>query len=395
MTRFAWRMGLVLALAGCEDDLTVPGGCPEFCPGGQPQIRDTTLLAIAGSDTAFFGYVGRDRIPSLLVSDGLAAGEARAWVRFPSRSDTVSVGGTWYTYAIDSITVDLSLQARDTTLGDLTIYYYRLPADVDTLMTFAELDQLLIEPALVDSLQVPDSVRQGALRKVFTGEALERLAIPPADSGVLALGLRMRAAMPSGIRLSAPAGGLGQNFVTYLRAGDDDSTAQSITLNVQANGYVRDNAAVAFDPDLLYVGWLPSARSFIRFTLPDSLRDRAIQILRATLELAPAVPLAGLPGDPPQVEVRGLVRDLGAKSTPSFFVRGAAVLAEEGVEVTEVDVRSIVELWRVGFDLPPTFLVSLSPEGASFHQPVFHSSRSGGTPRLRITYLIPARVEQP
>lgn len=396
MTRVAWLAALVLVLAGCEDDLTVPGGCPEFCPGGQPQVRDTILLANPGSDSSFFGYVSRDRIPSLLVSDGLAAGETRAWVRFPGRSDTVNVGGTWYPYVIDSIAVELSLQARDTTLGDLTLYYYRLPADVDTLISFDELDQLLIESALVDSLQIPDSVRQGALRKVFIGEALDRLAVPPADSGVLALGLRMRAAGPSGLRLTAPAGGLGQNFVTYLRAGNEDSTAQTITLNVQTNGYVRNNGDGPFDPDLLYLGWLPSARSFIRFTLPDSLLDRTIQILRATLELTPAAPYTGLPGDPPQIEVRGLVRDLGAKSTPSLFVRSASTLPQEGVDVLQVDVRGIVELWRLGIDFPSTLVAALAPEGASFHQPVFHSSRSaGGTPRLRITYLIPARVEQP
>jgi hypothetical protein len=396
MTRLAWFAGLVLVLAGCEDDLTVPGGCPEFCPGGQPQIRDTILLANPGSDTSFFGYVGRDRVPSLLVSDGLQAGETRAWFRFPSRSDSVSVGSVRYTYTIDSIAVEVNLLARDSTLSDLTLYYYRLPISVDTLTTFDELDLLVIEPALVDSLQVPDSVRRGVLRKVFAGEALDRLVIPPADSGVLALGLRMRAAQPSGIRLSAAIGGAGPGFTTYVFADDADSTAQAIPLTALVNGYVRNNGDGPFDPDLLYLGWLPSARSFIRFTLPDSLLDRTIQVLRATLELTPAEPYAGLPGDPPQIEVRGLVRDLGAKSTPSLFVRSASTLPQEGGEILQVDVRGIVELWRLGIDFPSTFVAALSPEGASFHQPVFHSSRSaGGTPRLRITYLIPARVEQP
>ena len=87
--RFLVLAGL-LWVAGCEEELTVPGRCPELCPGGQPTVFDTVIPALEASDTTFFGYSGHLGITSLLVSNGLEAGEARAWVRFPERSDSIT-----------------------------------------------------------------------------------------------------------------------------------------------------------------------------------------------------------------------------------------------------------------------------------------------------------------
>ena len=94
----------VLVVAGCTEELTVPGQCPELCPGGQPVVLDTILLATEGSDTAFFGYSDRATISSLLVSDSIAAGEARSWVRFPQRSDSVTVAGVVHAYKTGAAT---------------------------------------------------------------------------------------------------------------------------------------------------------------------------------------------------------------------------------------------------------------------------------------------------
>jgi hypothetical protein len=96
------------------------------------------------------------------------------------------------------------------------------------------------------------------------------------------------------------------------------------------------------------------------------------------------------------VEVRGLIKDVGAKSTPSFLVRGFKLLPASSNDVVGVDVLNIVSLWRGASPLPQTMITALTPEGGSFHQPVFYSSQSDrGIPRIRITYVRPSAVEQP
>ena len=55
MSRWILFLASVLVLAGCEEELTVPGQCPELCPGGQPAVLDTIVYATEGSDTAYFG----------------------------------------------------------------------------------------------------------------------------------------------------------------------------------------------------------------------------------------------------------------------------------------------------------------------------------------------------
>ena len=61
MTAIRW---IALAAAGCaalacQDVVSVPGACPEFCPESAIDVRDTLLTAVLASsvDTADTGYV--------------------------------------------------------------------------------------------------------------------------------------------------------------------------------------------------------------------------------------------------------------------------------------------------------------------------------------------------
>ena len=63
-----------------------------------------------------------------------------------------------------------------------------------------------------------------------------------------------------------------------------------------------------------------------------------------------------------------------------------------------MDVRQLVEQWRVKNGPPPVLFLGLDPEGGSFMQPRFFSTRSapgGAGPRLRITYALPTRPGKP
>ena len=85
---------VALVTAACSERLLTPVNCPELCPGGQIIIYDTVLTPIPGSDTAFVGYVTANQATGFLVSNDLPAADARGFVRFIRRGDSVFVQDT-------------------------------------------------------------------------------------------------------------------------------------------------------------------------------------------------------------------------------------------------------------------------------------------------------------
>lgn len=397
MRRLVLIAGLAVLLAGCEEELTVPGGCPAFCVTGQVQVRDTVIYALQGGDSTFVGYAGWAQVPSLLVSDGHPAGEARAWYGFPSRSDSIPISGTNHPYTVDSLRFEIGLAARDTTTHGLVLYVYQIPIVVDTLTDFATLEALLTPEAFLDSVVVADTLSRGSMIVTLRGDTASRLVVDPEAGGKISIGLRIRAAQPTGIRVGAVAGLFGPaGFTTYARvAGVDSNVAkQTLALTADANGFVRNNGEPPSDPDRLYLGRIPSARFLLRFNVPPEILDSAT-VIRATLELTPAEPLQGLKGDPAGILVRSVVKDIGAKSSLSLLVTASDSLPTFSTGVLSVDVLNLISLWRPPVSFPQTMSAQLAPEGSSFQQPVFQSTRGGQGPRLRITYLIPGPVERP
>jgi hypothetical protein len=388
---------LLMGAAACKEQLTVPGSCPELCFSGVPQIVDTVLLVRLGSDSVFFGYVGLGEVTSLLVSDSLASGEARAWYRFPRRVDSITVADTFRPYTIDSVGFTVQLAARDTAVKSLRLFFYRVPISIDTLATFDEVESALIEEALLELSEISDSARSGPVNIILRDSAsLAKLVIPAEDSGQMAIGFRVGADSATGVRLGTARSGTPAIFTTWARVVVQD-TAQShpaIVHTASANGYVT-NRPRTVDPGVLYVGGLPSARSILRFDLPSVIRDGS-RLLRATLELTPVEPITGLPNDPALVEVRAVTQDLGGKS-PLHALGRSSVLLTLGTDTgIAFDVYGIVQLWRGTVPEPSTIFLQHQQEGGSFAEPAFFSSLSPtGAPRLRITYLIPAPVERP
>ena len=400
MIRLFVGLTLLLLLVGCEEELTVPGRCPELCPGGQPTVFDTIIPAIDAGDSSFFGYSGHGALTALLVSDGLEAGEARAWTKFPERPDSITVVGTRYAYTVDSVVFTFFLLARDTLVDDLKLFLHRAPRTIDSLATFEDISAALVPETLIDSIMVPDSVRSGTIQvKISDSTTLANL-IPADDTGRLALAVRMNAEESTGIRLSAMGGsGGGGRFITYARidVADTSLQRQTLALNSEDNGFALADQDEPIDPDLLYVGRVPSSRSLLRFQVPEFFNDSAVRLVRATLQLTPAEPILGLRGDPGVVDVRGTSVDIGAKSTPFFQVNGSKALPASSSDVFEIEILDVVQFWRLGeAGLAPTLVLALAPDGGSFHRPVFFSTRQAlDGPRLRITYLRPSAVEQP
>ncbi|MGH7658609.1 MAG: hypothetical protein ACREL6_10285, partial [Gemmatimonadales bacterium] len=229
------------------------------------------------------------------------------------------------------------------------------------------------------------------LRKVFSGAELSKLARTPADSGRIALALAIAADGPTGIRIGSIASGTAPVLLSFVDIGSPDTAIQKqvIVRGPSFTGFV-ERTPPTLDPDLLTVGGIPSARSVIRFTLPPAIRDSAT-LVRATLELLPASPIIGLPGDSAFLDVRNLVIDLGAKSPVLTLPTrlGRSELPEGSADTVMVEILSLVQLWQGTDSLPQAVMVSLSPEASSFTRAVFQSTRSpgAGAPRLRLSYF--------
>jgi hypothetical protein len=397
-----WGIGGLLAvitIAGCQEKLTAPADCPALCPGGQPQVFDEVFTAVSGGDSSFIGYVQPHQGPALLVSNGLQGFEERGLVRFLPRSATVTVRDTARTYTIDSVALSFTLVARDTNLTDLQLGLYRLTPSIDSTTTFADVAPAFVPGSLIATIPVPDTQNTGTVRAVFDAADLNRVEIPAADSGRLAIGIRIEAPAATGVRLGALASGSSPLFITYATLDVPDTGAaklRTLLLGPSFNTFVSDAPQV---PDtMLAVGGSPSARALLRFSLPSRILDSAT-IVRATLELIPVAPIPGLPTDRARLLGRAVLSDVGAKSPVSSTAgRVPEDTLEAGTGAVSLEAVRLVELWLGAARRPTALVLSLTPEGASFSRPVFYSTRAADAslwPRLRISYLRSFPFETP
>jgi hypothetical protein len=384
--RFALGAFLLVATAACRDELTTPGDCPALCPGGQQQVEEVTLQAIAGGDSSHLGYVAPGLGPSLRISNGLPVSEDRALTLFLPRPDSINLDGEPREIVqLDSALIAVTLQARDSNVTGLKLFLYRLDTGLDTLTTFADVEPQMVTANLIDSIAVPDSVRSGLLRLLVT----DTTKIAADDSGRLAIGIKITASAPTGIRIASIAASGSPNVTHYVQVnvGDTALVKQTFVRFPQFTTFVSENPPV-FDSDLLSVGGAPSARALLRFDLPLALRD-SVTILRATLELTPDSPILGLPNDPALLQAFGVFGDLGAKSP--IITSGSSVafleLQSGTTGTVSVDITRLVRFWQTDNGLPSVLFLALAPEAATFLEASFRSTRSAaGAPQIRLTF---------
>ncbi|HLG04698.1 MAG TPA: hypothetical protein VI383_00985 [Gemmatimonadales bacterium] len=390
----SWLGALVLAAAACQEQLAMPSRCPDLCPGEGLLIRDTVLLPAAGRDSTFTGYIAAGEVSALLVSNGLPAGDARAWAIFPDRPDSIFVVGVRYAYTVDSAAMVIQLEARDTAVRGVYLVMHRIPLELDTTTTLEALDAFLTPESVVDSVQIPDSLRSGDFRLRLSPEALSRLEPDETDSTRFAVGFRISAPVPTGVRLGSNLTGA-PLYSTFVRVPATDTALIRQTITITADG---SNFAIAHppltDPDLLFLGGRSGSRTLLRFNLPQFIKDSAT-IIRATLELVPSQPLIGLLNDPSELQVRAVLVDFGAKSPAFAGAAGTAILESGSGDTVRVEVRGPVATWLGPGGLTPSLLLGLAPEGGTFSRPEFFSTRSpgggAGAARLRITYAVASR----
>ena len=401
-----WLGGLLVMgiLAACQERLTSPADCPALCPGGTPAVFDTVVQAVALRDSSFpragdpgGGYVDRGQGVALLASNGFEASEDRAVYRFAPRGDSVALRDTLRAYTVDSVGININLVARDTLVNGLKVYLYRLPAPetIDGTRSFADIDAQLVDANLIDSIAVPDSVNVGIISSKLIGPDVARLGLVPGGDSVLAIGIRIAAESPTGIRLGSLAGGGGAGFTSYVTLQDVPDTGAALKPTISRgtifNTFVTQTPVVPVD-SLLTVGGEPSSRALVRFGLTRDFLD-SITVLRATLELIPAQPILGLPTDPAALRAIAVVSDLGAKSALAddrFSTQDTLPAVQS--DTVRIEATTQVQLWQSSDERPQSIFLQMRPEGATFTRAVFFSSRShvadgtDVTPRLRLTY---------
>ncbi|MGH7524590.1 MAG: hypothetical protein ACREK8_09810 [Gemmatimonadales bacterium] len=386
-------VALVVA-GGCTEHLTTPGSCPTFCPGGQSIFRDTILTPLPGGDSSFAGFVAPASLTSVLASSGGQYGEHRAVIRFLPRGDSVVVSDSSHTFTVDSVAIELGLQAQDTTVGNFVIELYRLPPTVDSTVALADLDALFTPENLLAEIPEPVAFRSGVFHVTFSGDSLSKLAFTPSDSSVLEIGLRVRADGPTAARFGTPASGtFGPEISSYVKAvGVVDSLAAT-TIGRTSETFFTVSAPGAPPPaSLLAIGGIPVSRSFIRFALTPFLRDSAT-IIRATLSLQADTALVGIPADTAILVATSVQADFGAKSPVVAGVEGSLPLLP-GMTSADIEVTPLVKLWQGATATPAIIRLALADEGGTFLTPLFRSTRSAsGAPTLRITFRPPFAFE--
>jgi hypothetical protein len=387
----------VLSVVACQERLAAPADCPALCPGGY-EVRDTVLDPLPAQDSSYEGYVLAGQGSSLRVSYQFPASEDRVVYRFVARPDSFLVtNDSVVPYTLDSVALTLTVAYRDTAVKNLQVFLYRLPATLDSGFTFADAEAAFQPANIIDSLLVDDTLVTQSLVTILKDATLARVAIDPADSGVLAMGVQIRADQGTGVRISNANTAL-PNFVSHVTIPLTDSTTATRQI-VRAPAFATfvSQSIPPLDQSLLTVGGAPSARTLIRFPWPANLKDSA-QLVRATLELVPTAAIPGLHGDTALISARAILADFGSKSpaTNDGFVIATEPLVEGQTDTVRFEVRRALVSWQGSNPTPPAFIIQLFPEASSFTRATFGSTRTPGfEPRLRITYAATFPFEEP
>ncbi len=390
---------LLVGLLGCTEDFTTPGSCPQTCPGGNIVIRDTVIDAVVGGDSSYFGYIAPGEGTGLLVSTAEPADQYLTAMRFGAFPDSVRIGDTLHAFVIDSVAISLGVLARDPNATGIALQVYRAPATIDSGVTFADVAGYIVPATFLDSIVVPDTLANGNLQIVFRGADLVKVAIPEADSGVMALAVSVTSDSATGVELgSTTAASFLPKVTWYISVPEVDSTKQPAPIQrvPTYDTYVQQNPPVQ-DPDELQVGGAPSARFIVRFSIPDSVLI-GVEILRAELLLTPTMPIAGVPGIGTTITARGVLSDQGGKSPLVPLITTTTAVTVGSADSVTLEVIELVRTWQIiqGTRPAQAFFLSLQPEASSFTVPVFASTRSpSGAPRLRLTYVYPLDFEEP
>lgn len=395
--RFAslWTL-LALGVLGCEESLLAPGVCPEFCPQGVLEVRDTILSDVFIEDGFFVGYRLPHEAQELQVAGGDSLVESAAVIVFNRFSATYSGADTTVGRTIqqtDSFQIRIHVARRHATAKGMVLALHWVPVGADSNTAYADIAPFLHDSTRVATIAVPDDFRFGTLAAVVRGDAFPNY-VP--DSFQVAVAVRLEGAEPAYVTLS---GSDSADIGTVTRFVQVDSGSTRVTRSDQRVAsfhtfVLKPLPPVA--PNTLRVGGAPAARALLRARVPASILD-STQIVRATLLLVPAAPVLGAAGDTLRLRAHAIGADLGPKSPliqeDDTATVGSARIPVGSTNTISVDVTRVLNTWKSNSNIPRALMLRIVPEAASVGTVDVRSiSSASGRPALRITYVPPFKL---
>ncbi|UCD23367.1 MAG: hypothetical protein JSW51_09965 [Gemmatimonadota bacterium] len=381
-----------------------PAVCPEFCPPATLEVFDSIIPASVVRDSAFRGYVkAAESQRAQVAADGTV--ESNPIFRFQPFSDSIQLGGGFVdaprpvvetdSFRFEFIVNRRSLDTAGTEVPELPVF--RLPADIDSNTTQADLEPYLQDSTELAAIPVADDFLGGNLGAVIPGDAFPTF---DEDNNVVSLGLGYRFSRPGfADLLTSDSTFLATILIRYAKVDSIDGAPveRADTVIVDFDSYVSPPTS-AIDNDLLSIGGAPSARALIRVDIPSGIVDSS-SVVRATLILVPTEPIGGITNDTLFVLAEALPYDLGAKSSivvlPSDTLgSGVLRIPVDWTDTVKVEITNILRAWRSPSTLPHTISLRTLPEAGSIAEGRFGSSRSPiGQPFLQISFVPPIVVQ--
>jgi len=409
IVRGAFGIALLLALGACSEQVTSSLGCPELCSDQSATLRDTVLTEAIVFDTTLTGYpkLGTARDLSL-VSRGDTA-DIRVVARFdtlPSQFVPATPQADSAISFVDSATMIFVIDTgfvRPTSAVTIDAF------DVDTTAADtnrAALIPLFRQDRLIGSTTFQPAELRDTLRLKLDNAAL--LAKIQANAR-LRVGLRIRDGSFPTLRISGSA------FAPRVRFRvSADTTVQPDTVSLSsrspsdaivASGLALYPVLVAGvlpppPPDILAIGGINGARTYMRFSIPPIVLD-SVQVIRASLELTQTPSrYAGGSGDTLTVitsavlagpQVTDVATELNFLAPFGTFQVDTLRLMPAVGTLRRVELVNLVRAWRVvGAERATRAIVLTALQEASSPAELnFYSSEAPEDvrPRLRLTYV--------
>ncbi len=395
--RFALLGGLAAgAVLACDQSITAPGACPDFCPVGEIQLIDTVLVGLDSvlEGESFTGYVEPGVAAAMQVVGGGAAVESHGLIWFAPFADSVAIDSVTFGPVVrqDSFELRLVLLDRSPDVTGLEITVHRISPSVDREADFAALAPFFEDSTIVAVVAVPDDVSEDTVSTISTIIPVGAFPEFQADDRQIALGLSIRGGTPAFANLNTRESALGALLTRFvLVEADGDSLELSDFRSPEFDGFVDTDLPSPLAGSLS-IGGTPSSRTFVRVALPPFIMDSS-NIVRALLLFVPVEPVLGAPSDTFEVVAEALGAYFGAKSPILSMPDAAIVRAEVGVGTTDtvvIDISSIVAFWQASSDTVRTLVLRFLVEAASVAELRVGSTRFlGSEPALRVTYVPP------
>ncbi len=397
MRRYAVALWIFASAAGvaCQDIVSAPGACPEFCPEGEIRVRDT-LIADVEPVGSFSGYVLPHEAKEMQVVGPGGPAEARALLVFVPFAAKYAGGDTTVKDSImqtDSLRVRLNIVRRNTGVSGVTLALHEIPITVDSATTYGDMDPYFQDSTLVATLTIPDSLVKDTVTATFPAAALRHFG---PESLQVAIGVRISSPDPAFVALAAsdsvPVAARVARFVQVDSSTGTTRVTRSDLWGLRFKTFVADPGGLP-QPTGLVVGGAAGARAFVKLNLPASLVDSTL-VVRATLVWPPPQPVYGAPGDTLVLRVVALGSDFGSKSpvADTSLYGGTVRVAVGGSDTVAIDVTTILRLWRGNAAVPRTVRLQLDPEAASINTLELPGQGSGAQAAIRVTYALPFRL---